>query len=289
VIGEGGKVRRLFVRTLVIGGATLVALRLIRTSESARRAVGRAAHDAVRRARYLRGVADGAAYRLRGQHPDPTVSDDILTQRVRSTLGRLEKVRDLPRVHVMVEDRLVLLHGEVPSADDLFAVEDQVLDTPGVRAVESYLHVGLARGTTRPSAGRAAHADQPSDARRVLLQAARDGGAPEDEAVAAARAVLSTFMDRIPEDEREQLLAHLPRDARELATPPRRHGEPARLRTVGELLESVGARGDIDAERTDPITRAVLRRLRQLVPEETADVAAVLPHDLRALWDQVAT
>lgn len=260
-------------------------LALLAKNPSARRAVRRGVHGALRRVGYLRGAADGAVYRLRGHHPDPTVPDDVLADRVRSTLGPLEKERDLPRVHVMVEDRMVVLHGEVPSGDDLFAVENQVLGVSGVRGVESYLHVGLTRGTTRPSTGRAVQAEQPSDAWRALVQAARDGGAAESEAVAAARAVLSTFTDRIPEGEREQLLDHLPRDARGLAGPPRRHGELSRLRSMPELVVIVGARGAIDAARADAITRAVLRCLRDLVPEEAADVAAVLPNELRAVWD----
>jgi uncharacterized protein (DUF2267 family) len=242
-------------------------------------------HRARQTLRYVRGVADGAVYRIRGRHPDPTVSDDVLADRVRSTLGLLEKRRDLPRVHVMVEERMVILHGEVPTADDLFAVEDQVLGVAGVSSVESYLHVGLSRGTTRPSTGRAVQAEQRSDAWRALVQAARDGGAAEREAVAAARTALSAFTDRIPAGEREQLLGHLPRDARALAAPPRRSGVPSRLRTMSELVAIVGARSAIDAERADAITRAVLRRLRDLVPEEAADVAAVLPADLRAMWD----
>jgi len=191
-------------RALAIGGMTFGALGLLAKNTAARQAVRRGVHVALRRVRYLRGSADGVVYRLRGQHPDPTVSDDVLADRVRSTLGLLEKRRDLPRVHVMVEDGMVVLHGEIPTADDQFAVENRVLGISGVRAVESYLHVGLTRGTTRPSTGRAVQAEQRSDAWRALVQAARDGGAAEGEAVAAARAVLSTFTDRIPEDEREQ-------------------------------------------------------------------------------------
>ena len=176
-------------RALVIGGATLGALGLLAKNTSARQAGRRGVHGVLRRVRYVRGAADGAVYRLRGQHPDPRVSDDVLADRVRSTLGPFEKQRDLPRVHLMVEDQTVVLHGEVPTADDLFAVENQVLGISGVRGVESYLHVGLTRGTTRPSTGRAVQSEQPSDAWRALVQAARDGGAAESEAVAAAHAV----------------------------------------------------------------------------------------------------
>ena len=276
--------RRFVRRTLAIGGVTLGAIALLERNVSTRRVVRRAGHDAVRRARYLRGVADGAWYRIRGRRPDPQVSDDILTQRVRSSLGRLEKQRDLPRVHVMAEDQLVLLHGEVPTAEDLFAVESGVLAVPGVRAVVSYLHIGLTPGTTRPSAGHAVQAQLPSEAFRALLEAARGAGAAEEDAVASVRAVLGAFSERIPEGEREQLLSHLPRDARNLAEPPRRHGRPSSIRTVSQLVGTVGARGGVSPEQANTITEAVLGRLRILVPEEAVDIAAVLPPELRTLW-----
>lgn len=276
--------RRFVLRTMAIGGAAFGAVVLFGRNTSTRRVVRHVGQKAGRRARYLRGVADGARYRIRGRRPDPHVSDDILSQRVRSALGRLEKQRDLPRVHVMVEDQLVLLHGDVPTADDVYEIERQVLTVSGVRSIESYLHVGLTHGTTRPSEGHAAQAEQASDALRALLQAARDGGASEDDAVASVRAVLGAFIERIPEDEREQLLSHLPRDARDLAGPTRRDGAPSPLRTVPELVASVTARGGISPERANTITEAVLGRLRILVPEEAADIAAVLPYDLRTLW-----
>ena len=266
--------RRFMVRAVAIGCASIGAVIVVR----------RASGKLAREARHLRGVADGAWYRIRGRRPNPRVSDDILTQRVRSSLGQLRKERDLPRVHVMVEDGLVLLHGELPTAEDVSEIERRVLEVSGVYSIESYLHVGLASGTARPSAGRAARAEQPSDARRALLQAARDAGASSDDAAAAVRAVLGAFTDRIPEDEREQLLSHLTRDARALAGPPRRSGAPSALRTVGELVASVTESGDISPERAEHITEAVLGRLRTLVPEEAADVAAVLPPELRALW-----
>jgi uncharacterized protein (DUF2267 family) len=119
---------------------------------------------------------------------------------------------------------------------------------------------------------------------RELLQAAQDAGAPEGTAVLAVRAVLGAFTERIPEDEREQMLSHLPLDARALAGPPRRCGATSRIRSVPELVGRVIAHGGVDPERAGVITEAVLGHLRTLVPEEAVDVAAVLPHDLRALW-----
>jgi uncharacterized protein (DUF2267 family) len=98
--------------------------------------------------------------------------------------------------------------------------------------------------------------------------------------------VLATFTDRIPADEREQLLAHLPVDARQLAGPPRHHGNaPSRARTVADLAAAVSAAGAVDAEQATAVTESVIACLHSLVPEEAHDVAAVLPPDLRALWN----
>ena len=110
---------------------------------SVRRALRHARDDVSRRVRYLQGAAEGARYRIAGRRPDPNVTDDVLTQRVRSALGPLEKQRDLPRVHVMVEEGIVLLHGEVPSEHDMSAIERRVMEVSGVRSVISYLHIGL--------------------------------------------------------------------------------------------------------------------------------------------------
>jgi uncharacterized protein (DUF2267 family) len=45
------------------------------------------------------------------------------------------------------------------------------------------------------------------------------------------------------------------------------------------------AHEDIPPEQRGPVVEAILHTLRRLVPEEALDVAAVLPHDLRELWD----
>jgi hypothetical protein len=71
--------------------------------------------------------------------------------------------------------------------------------------------------------------------------------------------------------------AHLPDDVRELAAPPRRHGGlAARLRTLPEFVVAAACSG-LESEHADAITESVLGCLRQLVPEEVVDVAAVLP------------
>jgi hypothetical protein len=76
-----------------------------------------------RRATRLLGRGRGIAYRFAGGHPVLDVDDATLADRVRSSLGPLEKQLDVPRVHVMVEEHIVLLHGEVASAGDADQIE----------------------------------------------------------------------------------------------------------------------------------------------------------------------
>jgi uncharacterized protein (DUF2267 family) len=233
--------------------------------------------------RYAAASTPGILYRLAGRRPDPYVTDDVLADRIRSTIGPLEKRLDVPRVHVMVDAHVAVVHGEVPSDYEAHAIEHAVMQVSGVIGVESHLHPGLVAGDTRPSEGAAA--PQPaSDALRALTDAARDAGAPQPRS--ALHAVLCGFMDRLPADEAMQVLAHLPADVRELAGPPHRHGERApRVRTVPQLVAAVTTEGGIESRQAEQITRAVLATLRELVPEEARDVAAVLPTELREFWN----
>jgi uncharacterized protein (DUF2267 family) len=79
------------------------------------------------------------------------------------------------------------------------------------------------------------------------------------------------------------VLTHLPADARALAEVPRRHGK-SRLRTVDDLDVEVERLAGVDPLVADALSFTVLGALRALVPEEAADVAAVLPAGLRATW-----
>ncbi len=251
-------------------------------------AVGRAARRlADRLARdvgYAAASAPGILYRLAGRRPDPNVSDDVLVDRIRSSLGPLEKRLDVPRVHVMVDDHVAIVHGEVLDERDACAIEHAIMRISGVAGVESHLHAGLVSGDTRPSQG-AAVPQPPSEALRSLLDAARDAGAGAYSR-AAVHAVLCGFADRIPEDERDQVFAHLPADVRALAGPVRRHGErPPRLRTLPQLVAAVTAEGGVEPRHADEITRDVVAALRGLVRNEARDVTAVLPGELRELWE----
>ena len=133
--------------------------------------VGRLTRGLARRlsrdVRYAASAAPGIAYRLSGRRPDPDVSDDVLADRVRSAIGPVEKRLDLPRVHVMVEDHVAILHGDVPDDDDAGELQRAVMHVSGIDGVVSHLHLGLIAGDTRPSEG-AAVTPPPSDAMREL-------------------------------------------------------------------------------------------------------------------------
>jgi len=277
-------------RIFLIGSGALTAVAVAGRKTPPGRLLRRGVDRAVHEVRYAEGMLEGLRYRLAGGGPDPDVSDDVLADRIRSSLGRLEKRLDVPRVHVTVEDHVALLHGELPTARDVESIERAVRHVPGVRGIESYLHVGLGSFDTRPSAGRAEQARLPSPALRELLDAARDAGVGGVGAPGAVRAVLAAFADRLPAGEREQLFGHVPADVRALAAVPHRLGEAeTRTRTVAELVGRIAEAEHMEAERAEAVTRAVLGHLRRLVPEEARDVAAVLPEELRALWAAVAT
>lgn len=143
-------VKRLTCGAMLAGG-TLLGRRNPHVKALAGRAVG----EVGRRLRYLSGRLEGLSYRIEGRHPDPNVVDNVLADRIRSKLGGLEKQRDLPHIHVMVEDHVALLHGEVSTREDADAIESAVALVSGVKDVHSHLHVGLIGGDTRPSEGRA--------------------------------------------------------------------------------------------------------------------------------------
>lgn len=275
------RIRR-WVPRLAVAGAVGAGLARARRWPPAHRTMRAARRWLERRARYLPGWVEGRLYRLRIGHPDPEVADDVLADRIRSSLGPLERRRDLPRIHVMVNDHVATLHGEVPTEADADAVESFVAKVPGVKGVQSFLHVGLIAGDTRPSEGRRA---ERSDAyRRLVESAARPAGLPLEEGARLARVVLGTFVSRVPEGERNHLLAHLPRDAQVLAEPVRRRGV-LDLRTEEDLVREVGRAAGLAADVARRVTESVLGVLRELVPEEAADVAAVLPADLREMWN----
>jgi len=222
--------------------------------------------------------------------PAAEVDDNTLADRVRSTLGPVEKDRDLPRVHVTVTGGIVMLHGDVADRDDARCLESAVAATPGVRGVSSHLHEGLLRSDSRPSQGRLVA--RRSGAFQRLVNAARLAGAGDDEeAERLAAAVLSCIAERLPAAERGHVLSHLPLDARRLATSrPRWLADVGHVRDVHQFVLAVAAAAQSpNLALVEAAIANVLVVVRSLVPEEGADVAAVLPEALRHLWSDPAS
>jgi uncharacterized protein (DUF2267 family) len=269
------------LRVAVITGAAAAGAALMRSHTVRRRARHEARH-LTRWARYESGRLEGLRYRMAGRRPDPDVYPTVLADRIRSVLGPLEHRLDIPRVHVMVEGHTVLLHGEVDDERQAWAVEDAVRRVPGVVRLQSHLAVGLTPGDTRPSEGALEH---PSPALERVLAAARAGGATRGAERGMARAVLSTFALQLPREERRHVMTHLPADVRQLAELPRPvTGGDRHVRRVDEFIDATRV-DPADPERARAVTVSVLGALRDLVPEEIAGVSAVLPTELRSLWD----
>lgn len=155
--------RRMTKRTA--GGiAVMGGVVLLRPGTGANHALRHQVDLLARRLRHVAGRLHGLSYRLRGRHPDPDAADNLLADRIRSSLGPLKKRLDLPHIHLMAEGHIALLHGEVGTQEEADEIEAAVAAVSGVLGVESYLHIGLASGDTRPSEGQAAH--EPSEAWR---------------------------------------------------------------------------------------------------------------------------
>lgn len=266
----------------ILSGLGLAAL-LPFTVAHTRRQVHSLRRELARRAHYLQGVTEGWRYWRQGRHPAWKVSDAVLVDRIRSELGPVEKRLDIPRVHVMVKDHLATIHGDVVSEDQVDELVRAVEMVAGVEGVRPHLHVGLTRGETRPSESRA-H-PPPSPAFQRLVGAASGPTGPD--ATKGAEAVLSTLADRLPPGELSHLRAHLPADVRAflLHQGPK---APGRIRHTDEFVDAVAAKGSLDPDTAETLVRTVLPALRALVPEEVADISAVLPAELRDLWNTPA-
>lgn len=248
-----------------------------------RKVVGARVDRLARALRFGSGKLRGVAYQLTGRAPAADVSDDILADRIRSSIGAVEKRLDVPRIHVMVQDHVALLHGAVATEDQVDELQHAVARVSGVVGVESYLHIGLGRGDTRPSDG--ARATHESGVLTRLLDAAEASGVPAIAAPAVVRAVLGTFAERLPEGERRHVAAHLPADVRELFRPPTRLHDLPLPHTLNELVARVSsATVELPPNQALDATRAVLRAFSTVVPEEAEDVTAVLPPELRPVW-----
>jgi len=91
---------------------------------------------------YLRRTAHqsrGLAYRAMRRHPTTTVDDSVLADRIRSTIGPLEKQLHNSRINVTVENGIAILHGDIESGEAVSKIEEAVRGVAGVRDIRSHL------------------------------------------------------------------------------------------------------------------------------------------------------
>jgi uncharacterized protein (DUF2267 family) len=272
----------------VAGAASRMAHRIVASSlDSAamagvrligRRRTIRGVEQTAQWLRFLQGHLDGLDYRLHGRQPDADVGDDILAARVRSDLGPVLRALDLPRIDVAVEDGVAILHGSVADAGQAADITTAVGQIPGIRDVDARLHVGLAKGGTRPSAGRA-HPSASAQLRQLQATATALGVTSDQVA-----AVMRVFLLRLPEGERAHVVGHLPADVREPVDRVPAPDDVLHIRDVDGLVAAVAETAGMDDRTALHALEAVLFMLAEQVPEESADIPAVLPEELRELW-----
>jgi len=83
--------------------------------------------------------AKGLTYRAVRRHPSTTVDDSVLADRIRSTIGPLEKQLHSSRINVTVEHGIAILHGDIESPQAAIQIEDAVRGIAGVHGIRSHL------------------------------------------------------------------------------------------------------------------------------------------------------
>jgi hypothetical protein len=83
--------------------------------------------------------AKGLAYRAMRRHPSTAVDDSVLADRIRSTIGPLEKQLHNSRINVTVENGIAILHGDIDSREAATRIEEAVRGVAGVRDTRSHL------------------------------------------------------------------------------------------------------------------------------------------------------
>jgi osmotically-inducible protein OsmY len=73
------------------------------------------------------------------RHPRKTVDDSVLADRIRSTIGPLEKEPELSPINVTVENGPANLHGDVESSEAATQIAEAMRGIAGVHDVRSHL------------------------------------------------------------------------------------------------------------------------------------------------------
>lgn len=114
------------------------------------------------------------------------------------------------------------------------------------------------------------------------------GGMSPHSAEQAAVSVLCAVEQRIFGEEARDLEAQLPQKLVELLVRCERHeGPPPKKFGRAEMLNMVGQDLSLNPEAVEPVVRAVLASIQELISEgEAEDVMHQLPQDIRDLWQR---
>lgn len=268
-------------RALVATGSVLAGVVAVATRPRVRRVLRRSGQRLVRRMRYLRGRARGLLFRVLAAGLTPDVDDDVLEQRVRSTLGSLSRRYDLPPIEVTaVVDGKVVLAGHAPDLEQVREVETGICEIPGVDMVVSHIRVDDA--VERPSQRRE---PAPTPLRRELLAAARQLDVGDDEQVERlVSATLAALFSLLPEDPARHLRSHMPDDVQALMAAPIPIASARKPRNSDELVDEVSQLCGRSPGTSRQAIEAVFATLREMIPEEVDGVHAVLPAGIKPLW-----
>ena len=120
-------------RTWAAGASvTAIGVWLATRSKSLPKDVSPYVHRAVNRAK-------GLAYRATRRHPSTKVDDSVLADRIRSTIGPLEKQLQNSRITVTVENGIAILHGDIESSEAATQIEEAVRAVAGVHGIRTHL------------------------------------------------------------------------------------------------------------------------------------------------------
>jgi osmotically-inducible protein OsmY len=134
--------------------------RRTRDADRARATLRRRRREAASHARYEAGRAEGEAAIRAGAGRFHPADDRAVVEHLRAVLNGLDV--DTNDVNVEVVDGVVRLRGQVPDSEASLRVISTVSGEPGVRFVESFLHLP---GQPAPNKVAALRATQPSGVR----------------------------------------------------------------------------------------------------------------------------
>ena len=265
---------------LLTAGATLaVIVGLIETARHPRWLL-RARRRICRSAVVIRDRVAGMRARL---HPPSPAGDEVIVERVRARLGHVIRRLGAHRGHVdvTIEGGVTTLRGWAATQRDADTIARAARRVAGVWRVTSHLSTTPPAEERRPAAP---GVPEGSPLWRRLHEALLLAGVEPGRTTRFLRVGLKELALELPQPSLEHVDSHLPADVRELVGRPVRRRRD-KLRTAEQLVHRVAADADVPGPAANAGLLAIMATLQEAVPEETKDIAAVLPQDIRAMWE----